>query len=170
MKLETLNEALEQFTLATAGQDKPLLVSRLRTFLRRYILPSYGFTKTELLNHLDDCLALIPIQQFFQFATQILYTLNPLANPLSSDPTIKKEKLKNYCLALEEFLSRTHIQTHLWATSNHQLLPEALPEQELHNLMPPTLQKKPTPSLLHQPKPIPSGQTRQNKKNATATF
>jgi len=25
MKLETLNEALEQFTLATVGQDKPLL-------------------------------------------------------------------------------------------------------------------------------------------------
>jgi hypothetical protein len=154
MKLETLNEALEQFTLATVGQDKPLLVSRLRAFLRRYILPSYGFTKTELLNHLDECLALVPIQQFFPDATQILYTLKPLANPLSSDPTIKKEKLKNYCLALEEFLSWTHLQTHLWATSSHQLLPEPLPEKELHNLKPPTPQKRLTPSLLHQPKKL----------------
>ncbi len=154
MKLETLNEALEQFTLTTVSQDKPLLVSRLRIFLRRYILPSYGFTKTELLNHLDEYLALVPIQQFFKDATQILYTLKPLANPPSSDQTIQKEKLKNYCLALEEFLSWTHFQTHLWATSSHQLLPEPLPEKELHNLKPPTAQKKLTPSLLHQPKKL----------------
>jgi hypothetical protein len=154
MKLETLNEALNQFTLATVGQDKLLLVSRLRTFLRRYILPSYGFTKTELRNHLDECLALIPIQQFFQDATQILYTLKPLANLPSSDPIIKKEKLKNYCLALEEFLSWTHFQTHLWATSSHHILPEPLPEKELHNLNPPTPQKKLSPSLLHQPKKL----------------
>ncbi len=154
MKLETLNEALEQFTLASVSQDKPLLISRLRTFLRRYILPSYGFTKTELLNHLDECLDLLPIQQFLKDATQIVYTLKPLANPPSSDPTIKKEKLKNYCSALEKFLSWTHFQTHLWATSSHQLLPEALPEKELHNLLPLTLQKRLTPSLLHQPKKL----------------
>jgi hypothetical protein len=154
MKLETLNEALEQFTLATVGQDKPLLVSHLRTFLRRYILPSYGFTKTELLNHLDECLALVPIQQFFQDAAQILYTLQPLANLPASAQTIKKEKLKNYCSALEKLWSWTHLQTLLWATSSHQLLPEVLPEQELHNLQLPTRPKKLTPSLLHQPKKL----------------
>jgi hypothetical protein len=154
MKLETLNEALEQFTLATVSQDKPLLVSRLRTFLRRYILPSYGFTKTELRNHLDECLALVPIQQFLKDAAQIFYTLQPLANLPASAQTIKKEKLKNYCSALEKFWSWTHCQTYLWATSSHQVLPEVLPEQELHNLQLPTRPKKLTPSLLHHPKKL----------------
>jgi hypothetical protein len=122
--------------------------------LRRYILPSYGFTKTELRNHLDECLALVPIQQFLKDAAQIFYTLQPLANLPASAQTIKKEKLKNYCSALEKFWSWTHCQTYLWATSSHQVLPEVLPEQELHNLQLPTRPKKLTPSLLHHPKKL----------------
>jgi hypothetical protein len=153
MRLETLNEALEQYALATVGQEPPLL-SHLRTFLRRYILPSYGFTKTELRNHLDECLELLPIQQFFKDATQIIYTLKLLTNLPSSPQTIKKEKLKNYCSAVENFLSWTYIQTHLWATSSQQLLPEVLPKKELHNLRPHTRKQRLTPSLLHQPKKL----------------
>lgn len=109
MQPETVKQALEQFSLTEACQTNPRLPSNLRCALRRYILPVYGFTEAELRSHLDDCLAKLPLSEFFSNATQLLENLNPKPQDDSKKKT-KIGTLNNYRSALLRFFNWMYAQ------------------------------------------------------------
>ena len=65
MPLKSVLDAYEQFSATAICQNNPKVLHNLRTALRRYMLPVYGFSPEQLKRHqLEERLAQLPWLSF----------------------------------------------------------------------------------------------------------
>lgn len=107
MKPETVLEAYQLFFELPESQSNPRLGDNLRTTLRRFVLPSYGFTEVELRKNLEGCLAKVSLRQF-QDAETIFN--NVILVQSEQEKSISHGSVRNYRSALTRFLGWLHQQ------------------------------------------------------------
>jgi hypothetical protein len=77
MKPETVLEIYQLFLQSDDCKANSRLADNLKTTLRRYILPQYGFTAAMLSDDLDGCLKRVSIHQFRNAEEVLAQALNP---------------------------------------------------------------------------------------------
>ena len=109
MPLETVLEAYQQFRQTDACQNNPRLNANLRTALRRYILPHYGFTFSDCRRNLEICLDRLALETFLKDTTQRLEDLNQ-ENAPASHRALSTGAINNYRSALLRFSAWVYTQ------------------------------------------------------------
>src|SRR4028118_2298791 len=74
---ETVFDAFTIFSKTEEHQDNTSLINNLRSGLRKYVMPSYGFTAQEL-RKLDIALTKLPLEKFKNVEELLTSEMTPL--------------------------------------------------------------------------------------------
>lgn len=112
MSLKSVLDAYEQFSATAVCQSNPRVLHNLRTALRRYILPVYGFTPEQLKRHqLEERLAQLPLPQFLGDTTRLLEQLTRETSQSVASQSVAESTMANYRSAVTRFFDWLYSQS-----------------------------------------------------------
>ncbi|MBW4695857.1 MAG: hypothetical protein KME27_29425 [Lyngbya sp. HA4199-MV5] len=112
MPLKSVLDAYEQFSDTAVCQSNPRVLHNLRTALRRYILPVYGFSPEQLKRHqLEARLAQLPLPQFLGDTTRLLEQLTHETSQSAAAQSVTESTIANYRSAVTRFLDWLYSQS-----------------------------------------------------------
>jgi len=119
MPLKSVLDAYEQFSATAICQNNPKVLHNLRTALRRYMLPVYGFSPEQLKRHqLEERLAQLPLAQFLGDTTYLLEQLTRETSQGVAAQSVAESTIANYRSAATRFLDWLYSQSRHTATAN----------------------------------------------------
>jgi integrase len=112
MPLKSVLDAYEQFSATAVCQSNPRVLHNLRTALRRYILPVYGFSPEQLKRQqLEARLAQLPLPQFLGDTTRLLEQLTRETSQSVASRSVTESTMANYRSAVTRFLDWLYSQS-----------------------------------------------------------
>jgi len=122
MQLKSVLDAYEQFSATAVCQNNPRVLHNLRTALRRYILPIYGFRPEQLKRHqLEDRLANLPLPQFLDNTTYLLEQLNRGTSHSTASQSVAESTMANYRSAVTRFFDWLYSQSRHVTTASSEV-------------------------------------------------
>lgn len=122
MPLKSVLDAYKQFSATAVCQSNPRVLHNLRTALRRYILPVYGFSPEQLnRHHLEEQLAHLPLSQFLGDTTRLLEQLTGETSQSVASQSVAESTMANYRSAFTRFLDWLYSQSGHAATTSSQV-------------------------------------------------
>lgn len=122
MPLKSVLDAYEQFSATAVCQSNPRVLHNLRTALRRYILPVYGFSPEQLKRHQFEArLAQLPLPQFLGDTTRLLEQLTYETAQSAASQSVAKSTMANYRSAVTRFFDWLYSQSGHTAMASSQV-------------------------------------------------
>ena len=122
MPLKSVLDAYEQFSATAVCQSNPRVLHNLRTALRRYILPVYGFSPEQLKRHQFEArLAQLPLSQFLGDTTRLLEQLTHETAQSAASQSVAKSTMANYRSAVTRFFDWLYSQSGHTAMASSQV-------------------------------------------------